>query len=164
FLGGHERASFEYLDVLHHGRERDAERLGDGRDRRLAVAKLLDDPAEGGIAEGLKDALDVEGLCLHCITPAIAPSAAFECFGQVLEQFAGALLADPRSVGALEEGRLPGEDQTRAAVRGQELHGAVRGGDAVAEVYWRSMVNVSCATVRWLMAFRPAKNETKVET
>lgn len=59
FLGAHEIALFEDLKVLADGCESDAEGLGESRDRDRASAQQVEDGAAGGIAERVKEAIDL---------------------------------------------------------------------------------------------------------
>ena len=47
------------LDVLRGGRERDREGLGELADRPLAAGEFAQHPPAGGVAEGVKDGIEL---------------------------------------------------------------------------------------------------------
>src|SRR5438309_635289 len=57
-LGPDQAAVLQHLEMLHHRRERDLERLGEARYGDRAPAELLENGAPGGVAEGMKDHVD----------------------------------------------------------------------------------------------------------
>jgi hypothetical protein len=62
FFGAHQATSFQDLQVLHDGGESDVKGLGEPGDRDRAFAQFLNHRAAGGIAEGMKNAVDVDSL------------------------------------------------------------------------------------------------------
>jgi hypothetical protein len=57
-LGADEPAGLEQLHVLHDGRERHHQRLGQLAHRRVATRQPVDDGAAGGIGQCLEDAIE----------------------------------------------------------------------------------------------------------
>jgi len=56
---------FEDLQVLGHGRERDSERLGETRDGRGPGSQPIEYRAARGIAERVKQAIDIDACVCH---------------------------------------------------------------------------------------------------
>ena len=59
-LGVHERAFFEDLEMLGYGGEGDVEGGGEGGDGEGSVAEPVQDGAAGGVAECVKEAVDLD--------------------------------------------------------------------------------------------------------
>ena len=74
FFGVDEAAFFEDLQVLDDGGEGDVERFGQMRNGDGAFAQLFNDGAAGGIAEGVKNAIDCGLLRVHrpCLSRSVA--------------------------------------------------------------------------------------------
>ena len=82
--------------MLDDGGEGDGEGLGEARDREGSGAEFLEDGAAGGIAQGVKDAVDVGFAAAHAgVSGRVRRSN--------VEQFVPAGFAHLRAVGAFED-------------------------------------------------------------
>ena len=59
-FGVHEAAFFEDLEVLRYGGESDVEGCGEGGDGKGSAAEPVQDGSAGGIAECVKETVDVD--------------------------------------------------------------------------------------------------------
>src|SRR5450755_4020005 len=64
-LRAHQSALFQYLQMLHDCGQSNGERLGQLRDRDWAGAQLLHNRPARGIAQSMKNAVDVNSLTQH---------------------------------------------------------------------------------------------------
>src|SRR5215475_5114312 len=111
-LRAYQAAFFQHLQVLHHGGESDLERLGQARGRNRTLAEPLQNRPARRISQSVKDTID-PGFFLRCAPPAIqrTPSLACQFHGQVVQEMVPTSLPPIRTVGALKEGSLLGEDE-----------------------------------------------------
>ena len=109
FFRADQFAVFENLEVLPDGGEGDAEGLSQSRDRRGPPAQQVEDGAASGIAERVKEAVD---LCLRGLHLAIRSGGQF--FSEAIDETAPPLLDHLRAVGPVDEGSLVGEHEIGA--------------------------------------------------
>lgn len=128
FFGDGEAAGFEDGEVLADGGEGDTERPGQMGDGDRALTEAIENGAAGGVAEGVKDAIDADLFCCH----RFALLAFADYRYQIVGQFVPSLFAHGGAVGAFKEGALMGDDEVGSGGGGDEFKGDLRGGEDAA--------------------------------